>query len=110
MLIPNVPDRLMQGCALCPYRTNTCTGLVTFTRLTYPPAAGWRPRAAQCPIPSVRAEMWTCRDPRLILTHAPLSPQEEAESRAMLFRDFGDPMASFAAQLEANTANLVRQA
>jgi hypothetical protein len=35
--------------------------------------------------------------------------QEELESREMLFRDLGDPLASFANQLEANTANLVCQ-
>jgi hypothetical protein len=35
------------------------------------------------------------------------SPQEESESRQILFRDFGDPMANFTAQLQASTASLV---
>ena len=35
------------------------------------------------------------------------SLQEEFESRQMLFRELGDPMASFTAQLQASTASLV---
>jgi hypothetical protein len=40
--------------------------------------------------------------------HRTPSLQEELESRAMLFRDFGDPVAGFSEALEASAASLVR--